>query len=307
MKVKGEVYSLDEFIGNDNKAYEYLKMFESPENDIQIEAIIEITPENKTAEVKNDSAIFGFMLFCRQLIAQYYWKSRVMATRYDKSRFFSEDEYIDWLTNIFGLLKNTYEFGSPMKNFKFDKAVSTGGPAKQLRYWFTKSLMSLARIMKKEDQEFETDDISIEGATELESGFDRKLDAAVSMNSKSTHDASYSVDVLDLKQTVASIVKNGELDIIVGTDKSNPKKRTALDMLYVIIDPETSDYVLSSVMNISDYMGMDWSVGRKYKEVIAEVFKKYDITPSTFFDIIKTDPDSILNILSGEITLDDLK
>lgn len=288
-----------------------------------------LTPEDFLGALRahEESAVYGFMLYARKTIAKYYWISYAhKATNYNKSEYYDEDKYLEWLTEIWVVLAGKTDWNF-LDNFKYDATKPLG---KQLAYWLTFTLQSIGRNHTAEElkakgyewtssekkrtskdsgwvrRATEVSYNSVNDADDASKMYSRTIDGQVNDALEQKYGSNYAspeyqTAIDGLIDELKVMIDNGELNYVNGNEQANPDRVPLKDFLACIIDPETPDAVLSTVNDLAKYLNVGYNVVRTYKWKLGQLFQDYDIDTSAFMDIVKYDPDKVLAALGYKV------
>lgn len=186
----------------------------------------------KQIRVADDPALaYGFMLYNEASITKIYWTNRVGKKRLDKKEFFSEEKYLEWLTEIYTTLSGRHpKYHDPLYYYKLGeksrsgKIVGTYDVMNSFRvFWNQTFLPILGMYLYEEDmkaagyeREKYTDEdgtkkyrwvakqVSIDAALENENGAGNHLEADMAKHSKTT----LSVDEADTYDAVEDFLRS---------------------------------------------------------------------------------------------------
>lgn len=262
------------------------------------------------------ASIFGFMLYSRAVIAQFFWKSIVhSSTSFDMSQYTQDtDAYIDYLTEIWEILSGNGSW-EIFRTFR-PNDNDTRSLAKQLRAWLPYTLQSIGRKTAVENLKAQgaywTRDEKKAGDLEGKAGKWVKPASVVSFDSDGTEEGDLAARRIDAEadaairngtgigkasrismgggeaeieaQEILDILekmnRRGELDLMYGKNnnfKQNPDKIKLRDYLAAIIDPETPEAVVSKTSELAKYLGVSYKVLLGYQNELPEIFRAYGI------------------------------
>ena len=134
---------------------------------------------NELAKCEDPALVYGFMIYNETGIMKQYWSKRCGKLRQNKSQFFQQDVYLEWIINCFKILNGDHEsIHDPLYYYKPGKAVegkkfSDYDIMNSFRVWWNMHCLPVlaAWLFKQDDQDGFMNGkatISIEGSYENE-------------------------------------------------------------------------------------------------------------------------------------------
>lgn len=115
---------------------------------------------NELAKAQDPALAYGFMIYNETGIMKQYWSKRVGKLRKNKTEFFNQDVYLDWISNVFEVLNGTHEYiHQPLYYYRAGGTDNQGNPCGDYdvmnsfrTHWNMYCLPILAKWLFKQDQ-----------------------------------------------------------------------------------------------------------------------------------------------------------
>lgn len=259
----------------------------------------------KQLQLCEDPALaYGFMLYDESHIVKIYWAKRCGKLRQNKTEFFNQDVYLQWLTQIFATLNGDHEkFHDPLYFYKLDSTSARSGKKvgdydvmNSFRtHWNMYFLPILAQYLFKLDKlEFEGGAVSIEASLENEDG-GHHLDAELAKNARTV----WSVEQLDTFDEVEAFLKtflvaplNQPIPVKAGSRSAGV---TYIDVMKAIVQAS-----VSSAAGLRSELGLSMSILNRTTEYIYKLLSKRGLTIQDLADYLANYATVAIDILDGK-------
>ena len=255
---------------------------------------------NQLADCSDPAYAYGFMLYDETGIMKQYWAKRCGKLRKNKTEFFNQDVYLEWLINVFKILNGDHEsihdplyYYKPAGETKRGVKVGNYDIMNSFRvYWNMYCLPILAQWLFKQDQS-ETDfgAISIEGSTEnADAG--HHLDAEMAA-ANGAADPEQEAVFDEVEAVLRSFTRSPWSDPINAGSKAGAV--TYLDVMKAIVAA-----TCGSLAGLRKELNLSQSVQTRAIEKIKNYLDKNGITIEDLGNYISKYPTTAKDILEGD-------
>lgn len=246
-------------------------------------------PNHPPSDDFDPSMAYGFMLYNESGITKTYWTKYVGKLRQNKSEYFEQDKYLEWITEIFTVLNGDHpHFHDPFYYYKPGKNGSYYDVMNSLRTWWNFNFPSfLAKYLWAQDAKNTDNAISIEGSFENEDGGSHlAAEIASKGNMVSTPEEEYELSVVE------NFLKS--FNSAPWTDYVPKSTITYRDFMKAIVDGSAN-----SRSGVKKNLGIHSSVEGKAIAKIQNHMQQCGVDINAFADYIRKYPITAKEILEG--------
>lgn len=257
---------------------------------------------NELSQCNNPAFAYGFMIYNETGIMKQYWSKRCGKLRKNKTEFFQQDVYLEWIINVFKILNGDHEY---IHNSLY--YYKPGGKDKQGRpcgdydvmnsfrtHWNMYCLPILAKWLFSQDRK-ETDynAVSIEASyNNADAGHHLEAEMADSVGSSDPmQDAIYD----EVETCLRGFTTSPWTDPISANTKSGAV--TYLDVVKSIVAVSCD-----SLAGLRKQLNLSQSVQNKAIERIQSYFSKCGISVQDLGDYLSRYATTAMDILNGDTT-----